>query len=191
MGQNRFFLKHWAPGFNPMSDDTSKFLVWIQLPELPLEFWDKEVFKLIATTFGQYVNADSVTKFKKHLIFVHFCGLMEKTKSSLLRLLFLPSMEFGCSQLFLKTLLLFILAVVKWVTLVLVAPRTRFGNLLGEKRIMLLKLVATTRLLKRLRAEGKSLLTVTRWTLLVWFEDGIVLLLGSRKEAESWLPHAL
>ncbi|GLJ14044.1 hypothetical protein SUGI_0224600 [Cryptomeria japonica] len=38
MGYNGCVLKHWAPGFNPMKDDTSKFLVWVQLPELPLEF---------------------------------------------------------------------------------------------------------------------------------------------------------
>lgn len=63
-----------------MSEDTSKFLVWVQLPELPLGFWDEEVFKLIANTFGQYFHADPVTKFKKHLISAHFCVLVEENK---------------------------------------------------------------------------------------------------------------
>ncbi|GLJ44726.1 hypothetical protein SUGI_0940470 [Cryptomeria japonica] len=52
MGHNGLVLNHWAPGFNPLKEDTSKFLVWVQLPELPLEFWDEEVFRLITNTFG-------------------------------------------------------------------------------------------------------------------------------------------
>ncbi|GLJ57010.1 hypothetical protein SUGI_1486040 [Cryptomeria japonica] len=38
MGHNGLVLNQWAPRFNPLKEDTSKFLVWVQLPYLPLEF---------------------------------------------------------------------------------------------------------------------------------------------------------
>ncbi|GLJ50538.1 hypothetical protein SUGI_1076780 [Cryptomeria japonica] len=63
IGHNGLVLNNWAPGFNPLKEDTSKFLLWVQLPKFPLEFWGEEVFQLIANTFGQYLNANSVTKF--------------------------------------------------------------------------------------------------------------------------------
>ncbi|GLJ30473.1 hypothetical protein SUGI_0603150 [Cryptomeria japonica] len=38
MRHNGLVLNHWTPRFNPLKEDTSKFLVWVQLPKLPSEF---------------------------------------------------------------------------------------------------------------------------------------------------------
>lgn len=68
MGINGLCLKNWSLRFNPLSDDSIMFPIWVRLLGPLLEFWDEEVFVLIANSFGQYFTANKVTKFKKRLL---------------------------------------------------------------------------------------------------------------------------
>ena len=43
--------------------------VWVRLPELPLEFWNEDVFKGVANSFGELLSIDLITASKSRLIY--------------------------------------------------------------------------------------------------------------------------
>lgn len=79
IGKSSLMLKRWEPGFNLKSCSFSVAPVWVRLPGLPLEFWDEEVFKGIASTFGVFLLIDQMMKSRKHLVYARFCVNVEKS----------------------------------------------------------------------------------------------------------------
>lgn len=47
--------------------------VWTRLPGLPLKFWNEEVFKGIASSFGELLSIDPMTAKKSRLVFARIC----------------------------------------------------------------------------------------------------------------------
>lgn len=66
-GKCSLTIKKWEP--NMVLND-SFFLttpIWARLPGLPLEFWHEDIFKGIASSFGELVALDNATATKSKL----------------------------------------------------------------------------------------------------------------------------
>ena len=48
-------------------------LVWVRLLELPLEFWNEDVFVGVARSFGMLLSIDLTTASKRCLSYAHIC----------------------------------------------------------------------------------------------------------------------
>lgn len=51
-------LKKWSPNFHPTKDIIDKIPLWIRLPGLPIEYWDKEVTISITSEVGKVIRID-------------------------------------------------------------------------------------------------------------------------------------
>jgi hypothetical protein len=47
--------------------------VWVKLPELPLEYWNEELFVGLAHSFGVLLSIDPVTAARKRFTFARIC----------------------------------------------------------------------------------------------------------------------
>lgn len=54
-----------------------------RLPGLPMKFCYEETFKAVASTIGEYVAMDTTTKNKYHMVYAHFCILLDASKEAL------------------------------------------------------------------------------------------------------------
>ena len=59
-----FILRHhlsttkWKPGFQPSNAKSEKAPIWVNLPELPLEFYSKKVLEQIENSMGEVLKID-------------------------------------------------------------------------------------------------------------------------------------
>lgn len=51
-------LCRWYIGYDPLKNTPSNNLIWVKLPNLPLELWSKEILKEIGNSIGRFVYAD-------------------------------------------------------------------------------------------------------------------------------------
>ncbi|GLJ49542.1 hypothetical protein SUGI_1050650 [Cryptomeria japonica] len=72
-GPNNLSLYCWKASFHPATDLQKTASVWVCLPRLPLEYWDKSIFKWIGNSFGHFVGVDEITRSKSHLVYACFC----------------------------------------------------------------------------------------------------------------------
>jgi hypothetical protein len=47
--------------------------VWVRLPELPLEFWNEDVFMGVASSFGVLLSIDPIIASRRRLTYAHIC----------------------------------------------------------------------------------------------------------------------
>lgn len=52
--------KEWRPNFDPNKETTLSFLIWINLQNLPTEYWEEKVLAQIGNTIGDYVSSKMV-----------------------------------------------------------------------------------------------------------------------------------
>ncbi|XP_048502639.1 uncharacterized protein LOC125498469 [Beta vulgaris subsp. vulgaris] len=55
------WVQCWEPGFRPSQAKCSKGVVWVNLPELPLEFYKQEILVKLGRTMGEVVKIDART----------------------------------------------------------------------------------------------------------------------------------
>lgn len=63
-------LKKWEPNFNPKDWEFNEAPIWVCLPELPLEYWNEEIFSGLAACFGELLPLDPMTVAKKILVYI-------------------------------------------------------------------------------------------------------------------------
>jgi hypothetical protein len=51
-------LKPWSPLFNPKEEYVGSMLVWVKLPNLPMEFLSKPTIKVVGNLFGKTILVD-------------------------------------------------------------------------------------------------------------------------------------
>ena len=52
--------------------------VWVRLPDLPLEFWNEDVFMGVASSFGELLSIDPITTSKSKLTYARiYIGVRE------------------------------------------------------------------------------------------------------------------
>ena len=80
IGRSSLLLQKWSSGMSLNDSFFSQAPVWVRLPELPLEYWNEDVFGGIARTFGELLSTDPITASKRRLNFARICiGVREGT----------------------------------------------------------------------------------------------------------------
>ena len=51
-------IKRWTPLFDPRIERYDQILIWVKLPNLPLEYWSVDFFKLVGNTLGTHLETD-------------------------------------------------------------------------------------------------------------------------------------
>ncbi|XP_008811730.2 uncharacterized protein LOC103722817 [Phoenix dactylifera] len=54
-------MEKWLPDFNPGTHIVSRTVVWVRLPKLPMEYWDKTTIMSILAEAGQPLNFNGST----------------------------------------------------------------------------------------------------------------------------------
>ena len=73
IGRSSLLLQKWSSGMSLNDSFFAQAPVWVRLPELPLEYWNEDVFGGIARTFGELLSMDLITASKRHLNFASIC----------------------------------------------------------------------------------------------------------------------
>lgn len=55
------FLKVWELGFQPLKVKTDFVVLWVTLPELPIELYDKSILEQIGNFMGKSIKIDVKT----------------------------------------------------------------------------------------------------------------------------------
>ena len=58
VGEHFLAIRHWEPYFKASEAKLSSVVVWVKLPELPIEFYDGEVLKKIGEAIGLVLCID-------------------------------------------------------------------------------------------------------------------------------------
>ncbi|CAI0381166.1 unnamed protein product [Linum tenue] len=61
LGDTYLTVHRWFKGFNPWKSPIKSTMVWVQLPELPIEFFHPMAVKRIVGFIGKYVRTDRET----------------------------------------------------------------------------------------------------------------------------------
>lgn len=73
LGDNFLTVKAWEPNFKPTSAVCNMVAMWIRLPELPFEYYDLEVLKIIGNAIGSVLRVDSNTASEARGRFTRIC----------------------------------------------------------------------------------------------------------------------
>ncbi|XP_057841724.1 uncharacterized protein LOC131051294 [Cryptomeria japonica] len=73
IGETLLPLKRWSPNLD-LNDGILGFApVWVRLSDFPLEFWHEDVFKGLASSFGELLSIDSMMAARKRMVYVRIC----------------------------------------------------------------------------------------------------------------------
>lgn len=65
-GRSFLVLHRWYIGYDPLKNTPSNNLIWVKLPNLPLEFWSRETLTEIGNSIGRFVYVDPWCLGKKY-----------------------------------------------------------------------------------------------------------------------------
>jgi len=65
------FLKYWTPSFDAKRERMDVVPVWVQLPGLPMQYWNPICFSAIGNKLGEYIEVN---------YFFEFTGLMSMSR---------------------------------------------------------------------------------------------------------------
>ncbi|KAI3931412.1 hypothetical protein MKX01_040329, partial [Papaver californicum] len=51
----------WSSNFKPSKSKINRTIVWVRLPELPLEFYDDEILSAITGKLGKLIKIEKTT----------------------------------------------------------------------------------------------------------------------------------
>ncbi|XP_047257664.1 uncharacterized protein LOC124889733 [Capsicum annuum] len=54
-------VRHWEPNFTPEAAKTTHTAIWVRLPSLPIEFYDKSILESISHKLGTLLKIDTCT----------------------------------------------------------------------------------------------------------------------------------
>lgn len=57
-GRSFLSLSRWYLGFDPLKNTPSHSMIWVKLPNLPLELWTMEILALIGNAIGKFIYVD-------------------------------------------------------------------------------------------------------------------------------------
>lgn len=74
------WVQPWCPGFQPSTSQIKQFPVWIQLPELPMEFFRRELLQKIGDGVGKTLKVDSHSVDGGRRRYAAVCTLVQEHK---------------------------------------------------------------------------------------------------------------
>ena len=78
LGRSTLVLQKWSSKLDLNESFFHQAPVWMRLSELPLEFWNEDVFSGVASTFGELLSIDLVIALKGRLTYARiFIGVKE------------------------------------------------------------------------------------------------------------------
>ncbi|XP_075649868.1 uncharacterized protein LOC142620377 [Castanea sativa] len=80
VGGHFLTIKAWNPGFRPSIASVSLVAMWAKLPELPIEYYDKEVLREIGEAIGLVLQVDSNTAMGARGRFARICVQVDLEK---------------------------------------------------------------------------------------------------------------
>ncbi|CAI0406261.1 unnamed protein product [Linum tenue] len=80
LGNTYLTVSRWYKGFNPWKSVVKSAMVWVQLPELPIEFINKEAVMKIAQFIGVPIRVDRATESGDRGKFARVCVEVDLTK---------------------------------------------------------------------------------------------------------------
>ncbi|KAI3931890.1 hypothetical protein MKW98_012300 [Papaver atlanticum] len=66
-------MMRWSVNFRPSVSSINRTVVWVRLPELPLEYYDEKVLSDVASKLGKLIKIDKTTELVLRGRFAHFC----------------------------------------------------------------------------------------------------------------------
>ncbi|KAJ4847160.1 hypothetical protein Tsubulata_045745 [Turnera subulata] len=54
-------IRKWVPNFDPKMERITRTMVWIHIPDLPMEYYDKEFLSMIGNRLGKIYRIDAAT----------------------------------------------------------------------------------------------------------------------------------
>ena len=92
IGQHFLAIKQWEPGFKASTATLSSVVVWIRLPELPMEFYEPNALKKIGRAIGPVLRINYHTANKERGRFARLCIQVNLDKP-LVRKIYLGKIE--------------------------------------------------------------------------------------------------
>ncbi|XP_048498304.1 uncharacterized protein LOC125496775 [Beta vulgaris subsp. vulgaris] len=71
------WVQAWQAGFKPSQATISQYPIWINLPELPLEFYHKEILHAVGNAIGNVIKIDAHSLTGDRKRFAAICVLMK------------------------------------------------------------------------------------------------------------------
>ncbi|CAN0826592.1 hypothetical protein LINGRAPRIM_LOCUS2308 [Linum grandiflorum] len=62
LGETYLTVHQWHKGFNPWTSEVKTTMAWVQLPDLPIEFYNPIAVKRIASRIGHPIRVDRATE---------------------------------------------------------------------------------------------------------------------------------
>ena len=74
------WIQNWEQNFIPSSANCAKGVVWMSLPEFPLEFYDKDILTKLGNSVGEIIRIDTKSLEGGSKRFAKICLLADKSK---------------------------------------------------------------------------------------------------------------
>ena len=73
IGHSTLVLQKWSSKMNLNNSFFVQAPIWVRLLELPLQFWDENVFVGVANSFGELLSIYLIITSKRFLTYAHIC----------------------------------------------------------------------------------------------------------------------
>lgn len=73
IGPNFIAIRKWEPEFDSTKAVVSTTVVWVRLPGLPVEFYDKQILLKIGAKIGKLLKIDIRTENNSKIRFARLC----------------------------------------------------------------------------------------------------------------------
>ncbi|CAN0846263.1 hypothetical protein LINGRAHAP2_LOCUS4370 [Linum grandiflorum] len=80
LGETYLTVHQWHKGFNPWTAEVKTTMAWVQLPDLPIEYYNPVAVKRIASYIGKPVRVDRATEVGARGKFARVCVEVDLTK---------------------------------------------------------------------------------------------------------------
>lgn len=72
--QNHYLtVQTWKSNFNPWSEQIRKVAIWVRLPGLPVDYYDRKFFYNLGNMIGKAIKVDDMTLMKARTLYARMC----------------------------------------------------------------------------------------------------------------------
>ncbi|KAH9330646.1 hypothetical protein KI387_002754, partial [Taxus chinensis] len=79
-GEHGLMSKPWYPSFDPLKESFDTYPIWVRLPGLPLQLWNRSCLIAIGDTLGSCVAVDDKTSIQTHTTYARILVDLDTSK---------------------------------------------------------------------------------------------------------------